>query len=35
VKKIYVSTDVTVNDTIAARANLNPLVAGLGIGYRF
>jgi len=34
-KKIYVSTDVTVNDTISARANLNPLVAGLGIGYRF
>ena len=35
VKKILVSTDVTVNDTITAKANLNPVVAGIGVGYRF
>ncbi|PIZ30389.1 MAG: OmpW family protein [Alphaproteobacteria bacterium CG_4_10_14_0_8_um_filter_53_9] len=35
VKKIFLSTDVTVNDTITAKANLNPVVAGIGIGYRF
>lgn len=35
VKQILLSTDVTVNDTITAKANLNPVVAGIGIGYRF
>lgn len=35
VKQIFVSTDVTVNDTITAKANLNPIVAGIGVGYRF
>lgn len=35
IKKIFVSSDVTVNDTIKAKANLNPTVAGIGIGYRF
>jgi outer membrane protein len=35
VKQIFVSTDVTVNDSITAKANLNPIVAGIGIGYRF
>ncbi|TKW60607.1 MAG: OmpW family protein [Blastochloris viridis] len=35
VKQIFVGTDVTVNDTITAKANLNPIVAGIGVGYRF
>lgn len=36
IKKIYVSTDVSVNNgTVTAKAELNPVVAGLGIGYRF
>jgi outer membrane protein len=35
VKKVFVSTDVTVNNTITAKANLNPTIAGVGIGYRF
>lgn len=35
VKQLLISTDVTVNDTIKAKANLNPTVWGLGVGYRF
>lgn len=35
VKKIFLNTDVTVNDTIKAKANLNPWVVGVGVGYRF
>ena len=35
VKKILLSTDVTVNDTIKAKAQLNPWVFGFGVGYRF
>lgn len=35
VKKIWVSSDVTVNDTIHAKAKLDPVVWGAGIGYRF
>lgn len=35
VKKIFLNTDVTVNDTITAKANLNPWVVGVGVGYRF
>lgn len=35
VKKIMVKTNVTVNDSITAKANLNPTVIGLGAGYRF
>jgi outer membrane protein len=35
VKKIFLSTDATVNNTITAKANLNPTIAGIGIGYRF
>lgn len=35
VKQIFLSTDVTVNNTITAKANLNPTVLGVGVGYRF
>lgn len=35
VKKIWVSSDVTVNNTIKAKAKLDPVVWGAGIGYRF
>lgn len=35
VKKIWVSTDATVNGTVTAKANLNPWVVGAGVGYRF
>lgn len=35
VKKIFLNTDVTVNNTIKAEANLNPWVIGAGVGYRF
>ncbi|MFZ2587203.1 MAG: OmpW family outer membrane protein [Alphaproteobacteria bacterium] len=35
VKKLYISTDVKVNDTITAKANLQPWVMGVGVGYRF
>lgn len=35
VKQVFLSTDVRVNDTITAKAHLNPVIAGLGVGYRF
>ncbi|MCP5404624.1 MAG: OmpW family protein [Pseudomonadaceae bacterium] len=35
VKKIFINTDVTINNTITAKANLNPWVLGAGVGYRF
>jgi outer membrane protein len=34
-KKVFLSTDVTVNNTITAKSNLNPTIIGLGLGYRF
>ncbi len=34
-KHVFLSTDVRVNDTITAKANLNPVIAGVGVGYRF
>lgn len=35
IKKIWLSTDLTVNGTVTAKANLNPTVLGAGVGYRF
>ena len=35
IKQVFLSTDVTVNNSITAKANLNPVIAGIGIGYRF
>lgn len=35
VKQIMLNTKVTVNDTITAKEHLNPVIAGVGIGYRF
>lgn len=35
VKRLYVNSNVKVNDTITATANLQPWVIGVGVGYRF
>lgn len=35
VKKLLLSTDVTVNDTIEADVQVNPWIVGFGVGYRF
>ncbi len=35
IKQVFLSTDVTVNNSVTAKANLNPVIAGVGIGYRF
>lgn len=35
IKQVFLSTDVTVNNSITAKSNLNPVIAGVGIGYRF
>lgn len=38
IKKLYVSTDVTVNTTsgkVKADVDIDPLIVGMGIGYRF
>lgn len=35
VKYAKVHTTATINDTVKAKVNLNPIVAGIGFGYRF
>ena len=35
VKKIWLSTDATVNGTIKADVDIDPVLVGVGIGYRF
>ncbi|MDP2699032.1 OmpW family protein [Thalassospira sp.] len=35
VKKIFLDTDVTVNNSIKADADLDPWLFGVGVGYRF
>ncbi|PWR19220.1 OmpW family protein [Zavarzinia compransoris] len=35
VKQIFLSTDVKVNGAVKADVDINPLLVGLGVGYRF
>jgi len=35
VKKLFLSTDATVNDTIKADVQVDPWIIGFGVGYRF
>ncbi|MBI1363958.1 MAG: outer membrane beta-barrel protein [Proteobacteria bacterium] len=34
-KKLYLSTDAKVNGTVTASVDLDPWIAGIGLGYRF
>lgn len=35
VKKIWINTDVTINNTVHADVDINPWVIGIGVGYKF